>query len=101
MGVLAEAVKSMSGAEVTIGKVTFQLSPMLTLLLLNFSTQGCEAPGSRQPPHPHLLFFPFLFARGRLLVSSRRPAQHPIATRPLDPILAACDLLSLGTSRKT
>lgn len=40
---------SMSGAEVTIGKVTFQLSPMLAQLLLNFFTQGREAPGSRQP----------------------------------------------------
>lgn len=47
MGVLAETVMSVSGAEVTIGKVIFQLSPMLTLLLLNFSTQGCDAPGSR------------------------------------------------------
>lgn len=39
---------SLSGAEVTIGKVTFQLSPMLAQLLLNFFTQGREASGSRQ-----------------------------------------------------
>lgn len=50
MGLLAETVMSMSGAQVTTGEVAFQRSPMLTPLLLYFSTRGFEAPGSRQAP---------------------------------------------------
>lgn len=51
MGVLAEAVMCLSGAEVTVGG---ELPPksMLALLLLNTFTQGCEVPGCTHTPLP-------------------------------------------------
>lgn len=82
MGLLAETVMSMSGAQVTTGEVAFQRSPVLTPLLLYFSTRGFEAPGSRQAPSiPYSP--PLLFARRGLLAASKRPAQNPIVTCPL------------------
>lgn len=65
MGLLAETVMSMPGAQVTTDKVTFRLSRVLALLLSSFS-----APGGPQ----HLLFSPLLSARRGLLAPSKRPA---------------------------
>lgn len=50
MGLLAETVMSMPGAQVTTDKVTFRLSRVLALLLSSFSARGFAAPGSRRPP---------------------------------------------------
>lgn len=55
MGLLAETVMSMSGAQMTMSEVTFPLSSVLTPLLLYFSTQDSSAPGSRQPPEAPVL----------------------------------------------
>lgn len=98
MGLLAETVTSVSGAQVTTDEVTFQLSRALALLPLPFSTQGFDAPGSRWPPASPVLATSLYKVRTPCSLQKASLESH--SYMPPYPILEACVFLSFGTSRK-